>query len=174
MRLPTLQAMIQKHCLTLTRFRQLAWQGFYLRILNPPYMPLVIEAIGTGPRDLPLISVAHYFEQHGDLCADPDVTFEVSDRDANAWEWLPVTFQQALPPMYHEAVFRDGGKVLIRPTVLRSLCTFARHWDTNVREQGFLNQPNIIAIPTRGDDSGTTPSAESPTQSPAGSDPQHR
>jgi len=174
MRLPTLQAMIQKHCLTLARFRELAWQGWYLRILNPPYMPLVIEAIGTGPRDLPLISVAHYFEQNGDLCADPDVTFEVSDRDANAWEWLPVTFQQALPPVYHEVVFRDGAKVLIRPALLRSLCAFARQWDANLRDQGFLDQPNIMAIPARADTPGTTPIAESPTQSPAGSEPQHR
>ena len=43
----------------------------HLSIENPPYMRLVIEDIGLGPNHLPAISVAHYFEQNGDLCQDP-------------------------------------------------------------------------------------------------------
>ena len=43
----------------------------YLRIERPGYMRLVIEYIGTGPRKLPLISVAHYGEQNGDAMRGP-------------------------------------------------------------------------------------------------------
>jgi predicted RNA-binding protein with RPS1 domain len=40
----------------------------YLKIENPPYMALVIEATPEpGPLGLPAISVAHYGEQNGDL-----------------------------------------------------------------------------------------------------------
>jgi hypothetical protein len=53
---------------------------FSLKIENPPFMPLVIEAwdspvLGEQRR----ISVAHYFEQGGDLVPDPEV--EITDTD---------------------------------------------------------------------------------------------
>jgi hypothetical protein len=34
-----------------------------LKIVAPGFMPLCIEYIGTGPRSLPMVSVAHYGEQ---------------------------------------------------------------------------------------------------------------
>src|SRR5689334_883037 len=40
--------------------------GGHLRIENPPYMPLSIEAIGKN-----LVSVTHNYEQNGDLVPDP-------------------------------------------------------------------------------------------------------
>ena len=40
----------------------------HLRLENKGYMPLVIEKTGKN-----LVSVAHYYEQNGDLIADPDV-----------------------------------------------------------------------------------------------------
>jgi hypothetical protein len=48
--------------------------GLYLKIENPPYMALVIEATDeSGPSGLPAISVAHY----GDLMRDPEMCFEL-------------------------------------------------------------------------------------------------
>jgi hypothetical protein len=42
--------------------------GLNLKIDNPPYMELVIEAMEEfGPMGLPALSVAHYGEQNGDL-----------------------------------------------------------------------------------------------------------
>jgi hypothetical protein len=42
--------------------------GLYLRIENPPFMALVIEATDeSGPCGLPVLSIAHYGEQNGDL-----------------------------------------------------------------------------------------------------------
>jgi hypothetical protein len=41
--------------------------GLYLKIENPPYMELVVEATDeSGPCGLPVISVCHYGEQNGD------------------------------------------------------------------------------------------------------------
>ena len=52
--------------------------GLYLRVENPPYMALVIEATDeSGPCGLPAISVAHYGEQNGDAMRDPEICFEL-------------------------------------------------------------------------------------------------
>ena len=106
-----------------------------IRLQVAGFMPLVIEHVGAGPRGLPLVSVAHYYEQQGDLMADPDMTFEVADGGA----WHPVEFQQASPPVYQRAVWiGDDGKVLIKPKLVADLKRFAKVWDRNLREQGFL------------------------------------
>ena len=51
--------------------------GNYIRLENPPYMRLVIEHIGHGPRGRPAIAVAHYYEQNGDAMRDPEIVFEI-------------------------------------------------------------------------------------------------
>ena len=52
--------------------------GLYLKIENPPYMALVIEATDeSGPCGLPAISVCHYGEQNCDLMRDPEMCFEL-------------------------------------------------------------------------------------------------
>ncbi|MBB5330935.1 DUF6908 domain-containing protein [Tunturiibacter gelidoferens] len=45
--------------------------GLYLKIADPPYMELVIEVIDEfGPMGLPVLSVAQYGQQNGDLMRD--------------------------------------------------------------------------------------------------------
>lgn len=106
----------------------------YIKILNAPYMPLVIEYVGEGPRSLPMVSVAHYFEQQGDLMRDPEIVFEVTPGGA----WEPVSIQQDPVGSYQEAVFRDkDGRLMARPGLIRELKSFARMWDRNIKEQGF-------------------------------------
>jgi hypothetical protein len=52
--------------------------GFHIKIDNPPHLVLVIEDIQQrGPNGSPLISVAHYGEQNGDLMRDPEIVFEI-------------------------------------------------------------------------------------------------
>ena len=56
--------------------------GLYLRIENVPYMTLVIEATGeSGTMGFPVLSVAHYGEQNGDLMRDPKMCFEIGSND---------------------------------------------------------------------------------------------
>ncbi len=62
-----------------------------LKIENPPYMTLVIEAIEPGPLGLPGLSVAHYGEQNGDLMRDPEMCFELSQ---------PIRSKLSLDPYY--------------------------------------------------------------------------
>ena len=47
-------------------------EHFYLKVENDPYLPLVIEAWGG------CVSVAHYYEQNGDLMRDPEIVFRGS------------------------------------------------------------------------------------------------
>ena len=52
--------------------------NLYVKIENPPYLPLVIEAVDeSGPLGLPALSVAHYGEQYGDAMRDPEMRFEI-------------------------------------------------------------------------------------------------
>ena len=66
--------------------------GLYLKIENPPYMALVIEATDeSGPCGLPAISVCHYGEQNGDLMRDPEMCFELGMAGGphlSAFYWL--------------------------------------------------------------------------------------
>ena len=56
--------------------------GLNLKIENPPYMALVIEATDeSGPCGLPAISVCHYGEQNDDLMRDPEMCFELGFAD---------------------------------------------------------------------------------------------
>src|SRR5262245_59889185 len=113
--------------------------GFrHVRLEAPGFMPLVIEAIGTGPRGLPAVSVAHYWTQNGDLMRDPEMVFEVGP----GGDFLPVSYQQDGLPFaaYREAVFQDEtGKVMVRPRLAKELASFARQWDRNLKAQGFVD-----------------------------------
>jgi hypothetical protein len=98
-----------------------------------------IEHIGDGPRGLPAIAVAHYYEQNGDAMRDPEIVFEVNPDAWKSGEWTPVSYRQDNLDIYQEAVFLvDEGKPMIRPKLLRDLKAFAREWDRNIEQQGFL------------------------------------
>ena len=101
------------------------------------FMPLSIEFIGFGPRDLPLVSVMHYYVQEGDVCRDPDMEFEIDGQG----EWHPISYRQDSLGMMQEAVFVDSntGKVMARPKLVRDLKRFSRTWSKNLKEQGFLD-----------------------------------
>jgi hypothetical protein len=109
-------------------------KGIYASVENPPYMRLVIEDTGQGPRGHQAISVAHYFEQNGDLCQDPEMTFELIPEGANV-RYEPLSFQQALPPVYQE-VFATGSENL---RLKQQLTAFAETWDRNIGHQGFVS-----------------------------------
>jgi hypothetical protein len=112
-----------------------------LRIKNPPYMRLCVEATGTGPNGLPKVSVAHYYEQNGDLVCDPDMEFEVElDGDRLAEEpgrWHPVSIQHGTG-LFQLACWRDAeGRVMTDRRAVADLRAFARVWDRNIKVQGF-------------------------------------
>ncbi len=87
---------------------------------------------------MPLVSVAHYFEQNGDLMADPDLVFEVNPDSWKSGEWGPVSFTQHSTGTYQEAVVIRDGKVMMNTRLVASLKSFARTWDRNLDAQGYV------------------------------------
>lgn len=106
----------------------------YIRIENAPYMRLVIENIGKGPRGLPAISVAHYGEQNGDAMRDPEMVFEVFPEGV----FSPIYFRNDYAGIEQEALYNENGKTFIKPKLVGELKSFASMWDRNIREQGFV------------------------------------
>lgn len=77
-----------------------------------------------------VITLAHYFEQCGDLCCDPDMEIRVdtAGRTAEA-----LTYQQAIPPVY-QRVYTDDGKV--NTALKAALNSFLSTWLGNCIAQG--------------------------------------
>ena len=110
--------------------------GPYLKIENPPFMALVIEATDeSGPCGLPAISVCHYGEQNGDLMRDPEMCFEFGlaggshlnpfyyrNDDAGVEQWS--RFIREANYCYHTQLHHQHER-------------FAKLWDKNLREQRF-------------------------------------
>lgn len=69
----------------------------------------------------------HYYEQHGDLCQDPEITFLVNDTGVYA-----MTFQQAIPAIYQEAVRLEEDGVRYNQRLQRDLASFANDWRKNI------------------------------------------
>jgi hypothetical protein len=111
--------------------------SLYLKIDNPPYMELVIEAMDEfGPLGLPVISVCHYGEQNGDLMRDPEMCFE-----------LGIVGVPHLDPWYWRndyVAVEQWSRNLVRGHYVHLVALheqhvrFARTWDNDLRFQGFL------------------------------------
>jgi hypothetical protein len=104
--------------------------GAHIRLDNPPYMALSIEVIGKN-----LVSVAHYYEQNGDLVPDPDAVFFTGYELESGW--VPVSVQMAIGT-YHQASWVDDGEITrfdLREQAEQA--AFANMWARNLQEQGF-------------------------------------
>jgi hypothetical protein len=108
-----------------------------LMIENPPYMVLVIKAIGPGPLGLPGLPVAHYGEQNGNLLRDPEMCFELSQPirsklflDPYYWRNDYVGVEQWSPNLIK-------GHYLALLELRRQHELFAADWDNVLRLQGF-------------------------------------
>lgn len=120
---------------------------FHMSIDNPSYMRLVIEGIGLSPDGRQMVSVAHYYEQNGDLMRDPEMVFAIDlepatlqrPDPAGRLRWIPVSFQQdGGLPIYQEAIVWRDGLIRVRPKLFKDLKSFSRTWNRNIGEQGFV------------------------------------
>ena len=111
--------------------------SLYVKIENPPYMELVIEALGEpGPSGLRALSVCHYGEQNGDLMRDPEMCFELFTNEGEA----------TLDPWYSRNDYvgveqwsrnRIEGSYVQHRELHKEHVAFARLWDMNLHHQGF-------------------------------------
>ena len=111
--------------------------GLYLKIENPPYMALVIEATDeSGPCGLPAISVCHYGEQNGDLMRDPEMCFELGfagGAHLNAFYW-----RNDYAGVEQWSRFIRDGNYCYHTQLHDQHESFAKLWDKNLRQQGFV------------------------------------
>jgi len=100
------------------------------RVDNMPgtFMRVCVERIGASQ-----YSVAHYYEQNGDLVQDPDMVFYKGPDGA----WYPVSCQQAVG-LYTVALEFEGETISgVRPTAYRDLSSFAAMWMRNIKQQQY-------------------------------------
>ena len=111
--------------------------GLYLKIDNPPYMELVIEALDeSGPMGLPAVSVAHYGEQNGDLMRDPEMCFELGL--AGAPHLSAFYYRSDYLGVEQWSRFIRDGNYAHHTELHRQHESFAALWDKNLNAQGFV------------------------------------
>lgn len=98
-----------------------------ITVENEGYMDLTIERILDDR-----VSVAHYFEQCGDLCRDPEIVFRLAESG-----WIPVMYQQDNGPLGTVFERDDHG--------LPDVEDFVEQWNDNLTKQGFVEQPPQVA-----------------------------
>ncbi len=110
--------------------------GLYLKIDNPPYMELVIEAMDeSGPCGLPSISVCHYGEQNGDLMRDPEMCFELGF--AGGAHLNSFYYRNDYLGVEQWSRFITDSHYAYNSELHRQHEEFAKLWDANLRSQGF-------------------------------------
>jgi hypothetical protein len=111
--------------------------SLYVKIPNPPYMPLVIEAVDeSGPSGLPAISVCHYGEQNGDAMRDPEMCFELGF--AGGAHLIPFTWRNDYAGVEQVCRAVIDGRYVALLELQKQHEQFARMWVNYLRSQGFL------------------------------------
>jgi hypothetical protein len=110
--------------------------GLYLKIENPPYLELVIEALDeTGPSGLPAISVAHYSELNGDAMRDPEMCFELGT--AGGLYLSAFYYRNDYAGIEQWSRFIREGQYAFHTMLHREHERFAALWDKNLCAQHF-------------------------------------
>jgi hypothetical protein len=111
-----------------------------ISIENEPWMRLVIEVLPErGPDGHTVVSVAHYGEQNSDAMRDPEMLFEVVEEEGRQAEFWPFYFRNGYAGVEQWSRRRDEtGNLHCLSKLTQDLDQFAKLWDGNLREQGFL------------------------------------
>ena len=110
-----------------------------IRIDNESYMRLCVENLGTV-WGYTLISMAHYFEQNGDLVQDPDVVFAISNTTGSI---TPVSIQHSFGVVRTYFFITEEMK---NRSGCKDLMQFMNYWTKNLISQGFHKEPLIRNI----------------------------
>ncbi|MFQ5858413.1 MAG: hypothetical protein ACE5LU_22660 [Anaerolineae bacterium] len=104
----------------------------HLRLDMPSFDRLVIEKVGKYQ-----VSVAHYFEQHGDLVADPEIVFFTGYK-----EWVPIEITQVISGWRQVAKLSKDGKNIagFNRRAQADVAMFAETWARNIESQGWLER----------------------------------
>jgi hypothetical protein len=110
--------------------------GLHLKIDNPPYMELVIEAMEEpGPCGFPALSVCRYIEINGDLMRDPEMCFEVGNTGGE-YLWVFYYRNDFLGVEQWSRAIRDGS-YYFHPQRFQRHEQMAQLWDKALKHQRF-------------------------------------
>ena len=123
----TIEGLLAAHGL-LKAFQQN--DSFHVRLDQPGYERLVIERHGD------LISVAHYYEQNGDLVPDPDVELHYPT-------WVPTAITQAFGGYRQKFLERDG-QTYVDTRFHKEVPAFLVLWARNIRAQGWAERGQVL------------------------------
>lgn len=96
-------------------------------------MAAVVEGVDRTPQGALIVSVAHYYEQNGDLMADPEVTFVVVREDYV----YPISYKQAGLGIDREYIRWEGERMLGNLPMQNDLARFCTTWMRNIKQQQF-------------------------------------
>ena len=110
----------------------------YIKIdnTNSSFMPVSVEEILNNEK-YRIVSVAHYFDQNGDLMADPEMCFiYIKAVDS----YMPSYFKQDgfLGREQESVLFEDGIIKGIRTKMQADHTSFANMWLRNIKNQQNL------------------------------------
>ena len=107
----------------------------YIKIENTKgYMPVSVEIIEDS-ENLVKVSVAHYYEQNGDLMADPEMCFAVRN-DKLGCMVIPYYYKQDGLGIERESVIFEGSEFKgIRMKMQADHAYFANIWMKNIKAQ---------------------------------------
>lgn len=136
---PTMQRIITQ--LAERHGRDFTKPGAHLRLDMPNFDRLTIENIGPNQ-----ISVAHYFEQNGDLIADPEIVFFTG-----SLVWTPLAIGQVMTGWREVAWLNDDATALDRylPRAHTDVAVFAEQWARNIKMQRWLTDATVYQRPSR-------------------------
>ena len=99
---------------------------------NGAFMPVVIEQVGENQ-----ISIAHYYEQNGDLMADPEIIFLKKEYSYGV-EYYPIYEKMSGFALEVELVTFENGKPKLISNLQKGAASFCTTWmSTIVVQQGI-------------------------------------
>lgn len=98
------------------------------------HLEKINENVDLAGREVDIYSLAHYYEQNGDLVPDPDMTFAVSRVDS-MYIW-PMTIQNFFG--YKRGIYKDGETWRISTREQADEAVFAGMWLKNIKHQQRL------------------------------------
>ena len=120
--------------------------GTTCRLHTHGFMDLVVEKLSrSSTSGAILLSMAHYFDENGDLCPDPEMVVRIlPSGDEASQEYAPSTdvrhsrleallFQQTNPPVFR-AVYSKAGSY--SPNAKLELNYFLAFWLRSLKKQG--------------------------------------
>ena len=121
---------------TMNKMVELLEDG-YIKIDNTcaSFLPVSVERIFESEK-YRIISVAHYYEQNGDLMADPEMCF-INIKAVGSF--LPSYFKQASIGMEQESIIMENGEIKgYRAKMQADHTSFANMWLRNIKNHQNL------------------------------------